>query len=149
MWLDQTNGLITKKNSVFREPVSTSADSLDPRHVFLVDGGLNIFVWYGRKCKNLLKSKARLMSEKINKIERKDKVKKCICGDKVNKFISNAHRGSELQKTVGAHIWILHGRWRHSDCVKDHSKSELFKMVVSLHWLISKCYSTVTCKVFI
>jgi hypothetical protein len=42
--------------------------------VFLVDGGLKIFVWYGRKCKNLLKSKARLMSEKINKIERKDKV---------------------------------------------------------------------------
>jgi hypothetical protein len=30
-------------------------------------------VWYGRKCKNVLKSKARLMAEKINKIERKDK----------------------------------------------------------------------------
>ena len=66
---------IILKLNFFREPVSTSAESLDPRHVFLVDGGLNIFVWYGRKCKNLLKSKARLMSEKINKIERKDKVK--------------------------------------------------------------------------
>ena len=55
------------------EPVLTSQDSLDPRHVFLVDGGLRIYVWYGLKCKNVLKSKARLMAEKINKNERKDK----------------------------------------------------------------------------
>jgi hypothetical protein len=61
-------------NLFFSEPVAASPDSLDPRHVFLVDGGLKIFVWYGRKCKNVLKSKARLMAEKINKIERKDKV---------------------------------------------------------------------------
>ena len=54
--------------------MAASPDSLDPRHVFLVDGGLKIFVWYGRKCKNVLKSKARLMAEKVNKIERKDKV---------------------------------------------------------------------------
>ena len=59
----------------FREPVGATPDSLDPRHVFLVDGGLKIFVWYGRKCKNVLKSKARLMAEKINKTERKDKVR--------------------------------------------------------------------------
>ena len=30
-------------------------------------------MWYGLRCKNVLKSKARLMSEKINKIERKNK----------------------------------------------------------------------------
>ena len=55
------------------EPGPLSDDSLDPRHVFLVDAGLRIYVWYGTKCKNLLKSKARLMAEKINKNERKDK----------------------------------------------------------------------------
>ena len=33
-----------------------------------------IFVWYGRNCKNVLKSKARLMAERINKNERKSKV---------------------------------------------------------------------------
>ena len=59
--------------SIHLEPVPLSEDSLDPRHVFLVDGGLRIYVWYGTKCKNVLKSKARLMAEKINKNERKDK----------------------------------------------------------------------------
>ena len=59
--------------SIHLEPVPTSEDSLDPRHVFLVDAGLRIYVWYGLKCKNVLKSKARLMAEKINKNERKDK----------------------------------------------------------------------------
>lgn len=59
--------------SIHLEPVPLSDDSLDPRHVFLVDGGLRIYVWYGVKCKNVLKSKARLMAEKINKNERKDK----------------------------------------------------------------------------
>ena len=60
------------------EPVATEPDSLDPRHVFLVDAGLKIFVWYGRKCKNVLRSKARLMAEKINKSERKDKAQIAI-----------------------------------------------------------------------
>ncbi len=59
--------------SIHLEPVHLSEDSLDPRHVFLVDAGLRIYVWYGIKCKNVLKSKARLMAEKINKNERKDK----------------------------------------------------------------------------
>jgi len=30
-------------------------------------------VWYGKNCKNVLKSKARLMAERINKNERKGK----------------------------------------------------------------------------
>ena len=55
------------------EAVSCATDCLDPRHVFLLDAGLRIFVWYGKKCKNVLKSKARLMAEKINKNERKNK----------------------------------------------------------------------------
>ena len=32
-----------------------------------------IMVWYGKDCKNVLKSKARLMAERINKNERKNK----------------------------------------------------------------------------
>ena len=47
--------------------------SLDPRFVFLLDAGLRIFVWYGKRCKNVLKSKTRLMAEKISKNERKAK----------------------------------------------------------------------------
>ena len=58
---------------VHLEPVVTSPEALDPGYVFLIDAGLKIYVWYGLKCKNVLKSKARLMAEKINKIERKNK----------------------------------------------------------------------------
>lgn len=60
-------------NGIHLEAVATEVQTLDPRYVFLVDAGLQIFVWYGMKCKNVLKSKARLMAEKINKIERKNK----------------------------------------------------------------------------
>ncbi len=59
--------------TIHLEPVPTAVQSLDPRFVFLIDGGLAIFVWYGLKSKNTLKSKARLMAEKINKVERKNK----------------------------------------------------------------------------
>ncbi|XP_063624360.1 protein flightless-1 [Cydia splendana] len=54
-------------------PVEVSAASLDPRHVFILDTGLIIYLWYGKKAKNTLKSKARLFAEKINKEERKNK----------------------------------------------------------------------------
>lgn len=55
------------------EPVGVEFASLDPRYVFVVDCGLKIYVWYGRCSKNTLKSKSRLLTEKINKIERKNK----------------------------------------------------------------------------
>jgi len=58
-------------SGIHLEPVPNRADSLDPNFVFLVDAGLQIYVWWGKTCKNVLKSKARLMSEKINKNERK------------------------------------------------------------------------------
>ncbi|XP_063536597.1 protein flightless-1 [Cydia strobilella] len=54
-------------------PVEVSAASLDTRHVFILDTGLIIYLWYGKKAKNTLKSKARLFAEKINKEERKNK----------------------------------------------------------------------------
>ncbi|CAG9834779.1 unnamed protein product [Diabrotica balteata] len=59
--------------SIHLEPVSVNVDSLDPRYVFILDTGVNIFVWNGKKAKNTLKSKSRLMCEKINKNERKNK----------------------------------------------------------------------------
>lgn len=48
-------------------------DSLDPGFVFVLDTGNKIFMWYGKRAKSTLKSKARLMAEKINKNERKNK----------------------------------------------------------------------------
>nr|CAD7455146.1 unnamed protein product [Timema tahoe] len=60
-------------SSIHLEPVPVAVSSLDPRYVFVLDTGLKIFMWYGRKSKNTFKSKARLMAEKINKNERKNK----------------------------------------------------------------------------
>ena len=60
-------------HGIHLEAVTPTTKSLDPRFVFLLDAGLRIFVWYGKKCKNILKSKARLMAEKISKNERKNK----------------------------------------------------------------------------
>lgn len=59
--------------SIHLEPVAVSPDSLDPNFVFVLDTGLKIYMWYGKKSKNTLKSKSRLMAEKINKNERKNK----------------------------------------------------------------------------
>lgn len=59
--------------TIHLEPVAVAVDSLDPRYVFMLDAGLKIFIWNGKKSKNTLKSKARLMAEKINKNERKNK----------------------------------------------------------------------------
>lgn len=59
--------------SIHLEPVPVCFDSLDPGFVFVLDTGNKIFIWYGKKAKSTLKSKARLMAEKINKNERKNK----------------------------------------------------------------------------
>lgn len=59
--------------SIHLEPVGVSVDSLDPCFVFILDTGVKIYLWNGKKAKNTLKSKARLMCEKINKNERKNK----------------------------------------------------------------------------
>ncbi|OWR42979.1 protein flightless-1 [Danaus plexippus] len=60
-------------SSIHLEPSPVSASSLDPRYVFVLDTGLRIHLWNGKKAKNTLKSKARLFAEKINKEERKNK----------------------------------------------------------------------------
>ncbi|KAJ8955152.1 hypothetical protein NQ318_009045 [Aromia moschata] len=59
--------------SIHLEPVALSVESLDPCYVFMLDTGTKIYLWNGKKAKNTLKSKSRLMCEKINKNERKNK----------------------------------------------------------------------------
>lgn len=59
--------------SIHLEPVPICIESLDPGYVFVLDTGNTIYMWYGKKAKSTLKSKARLMAEKINKNERKNK----------------------------------------------------------------------------
>lgn len=59
--------------SIHLEPVPVQYDSLDPGFVFVLDTGNKVFMWYGKNAKSTLKSKARLMAEKINKNERKNK----------------------------------------------------------------------------
>lgn len=61
------------RSGIHLEPVTVSSESLDPRFVFVLDTGLKIYMWYGKKAKNTFKSKARLLAEKINKNERKNK----------------------------------------------------------------------------
>ena len=50
-------------------PLSTQ--SLDHRYVFIVDAGRMIYIWTGKKSTLMLRSKARLVAEKMNKNERK------------------------------------------------------------------------------
>ena len=52
-----------------------------------------IFVWYGKKCENVLKSKARLKTEKTNKNEHKNKASIYIFfqGDEPQLFWMSLH----------------------------------------------------------
>lgn len=59
--------------TIHLEPVALASTSLDLRFVFILDTGRKIFVWNGKKAANILVSKARLLCEKINKNERKNK----------------------------------------------------------------------------
>ncbi|XP_022317949.2 protein flightless-1 homolog isoform X3 [Crassostrea virginica] len=46
---------------------------LDRRYVFLFDKGMDIFIWTGKLAKGVTRTKTRLIAEKINKNERKNK----------------------------------------------------------------------------
>ncbi|OXB68769.1 hypothetical protein ASZ78_002184 [Callipepla squamata] len=61
------------KKNVKLEPVALKGTSLDPRFVFLLDHGLELFVWRGSRATLSSTTKARLFAEKINKNERKGK----------------------------------------------------------------------------
>ncbi|KAG7270171.1 hypothetical protein CRUP_026172 [Coryphaenoides rupestris] len=61
------------KRNIRLESVPLKGSSLDPRFVFLLDTGLDIFVWRGANATLSSTTKARLFAEKINKNERKSK----------------------------------------------------------------------------
>ncbi|CAG9770082.1 unnamed protein product [Ceutorhynchus assimilis] len=94
--------------SIHLEPVAISPYSLDPRYVFILDKGMSIFIWNGKKAKNTLKSKARLMCEKINKNERKNKaeINGEIVGDESKEFWTTLGlpEGVSPQEVVTEHV---------------------------------------------
>ncbi|KAL3268088.1 hypothetical protein HHI36_007215 [Cryptolaemus montrouzieri] len=92
--------------SIHLEPVAVLGESLDPGYVFVLDTGLKIFIWHGKKSKNTLKSKARLMAEKINKNERKNKAE-----------IFTENMGTEDKQ-----FWIAlgHPDGIHQDLIQEH-----------------------------
>ena len=51
--------------------VALSSNSLCHTHVFVLDAGKELFVWCGGKSKLNERSKARLITERMNKLERK------------------------------------------------------------------------------
>ncbi|XP_051905189.1 protein flightless-1 homolog [Hippocampus zosterae] len=61
------------KKNIRLESVAVKSCSLDPRYVFLLDAGLEIFIWRGANATLSGTTKARLFAEKINKNERKGK----------------------------------------------------------------------------
>nr|XP_060642773.1 protein flightless-1 homolog [Anolis sagrei ordinatus] len=61
------------KKNIKLEPVPLKGTSLDPRFAFLLDHGLEIYVWRGGQATLSATTKARLFAEKINKNERKGK----------------------------------------------------------------------------
>ncbi|CAL9693740.1 unnamed protein product [Knipowitschia caucasica] len=61
------------KKNIKLESVPAKGSSLDPRFVFLLDTGPEIFIWRGANATLSGTTKARLFAEKINKNERKGK----------------------------------------------------------------------------
>lgn len=61
------------ETSLNLEPVHLAYETLDTENVYMLDGGLKLYLWYGTKARNTVKSKSRLLAEKINKNERKNK----------------------------------------------------------------------------
>jgi len=68
-----------KTRQLHLETVAISSNSLDSRLVFLIDVGTKIFIWNGMKSKNTTRQKARLLAEKLNKEERKNKAELIFC----------------------------------------------------------------------
>ena len=62
---------ISGSHRLVLEPVPLDASYLKSEYVYLLDDGMNIFLWNGNKSNPITRSKARLFAEKINKHERK------------------------------------------------------------------------------
>ena len=67
------------QRQLYLETVPIDVESLDPNFVFVLDAGYIIYVWNGKKAKNTMKQKGRLLAEKINKEERKNKAEIMFC----------------------------------------------------------------------
>ncbi|XP_030381429.1 protein flightless-1 [Scaptodrosophila lebanonensis] len=93
--------------TIHLEPVTVKLESLDPRHAFVLDLGTRIHIWLGKHSKNTLNSKARLMAEKINKTERKNKCE--IFVDHQGAESEEFWQGLEVKPEVGAtYIFLEH-----------------------------------------
>ena len=68
-----------KTRQLHLETVPICSDSLDSRFVFLIDIGTKIYIWNGMKSKNTTRQRARLLGEKLNKEERKNKAELVFC----------------------------------------------------------------------
>ncbi|KAK4336872.1 hypothetical protein RND71_043907 [Anisodus tanguticus] len=67
------------QRQLYLETVPIETQSLDSKFVFVLDAGYIIYVWNGKKAKNTMKQKGRLLAEKINKEERKNKAEIVFC----------------------------------------------------------------------
>ncbi|XP_025115858.1 LOW QUALITY PROTEIN: protein flightless-1 homolog [Pomacea canaliculata] len=61
----------TGTQSVHMERCPLLVNVLDMRHVFLLDAGLKLFIWFGKKSNLVTSDKVKVITEKINKNERK------------------------------------------------------------------------------
>lgn len=61
------------EKSIIVEPVEMHHSSLNANDVFILDNGAKIFLWFGKKSRNTVKSKARLLATKVNKNDKKNK----------------------------------------------------------------------------
>lgn len=62
---------ISGQQTLSMDACPLTPQSLDYRYVFILDAGKQIYIWTGKKSTLMLRSKARLIAEKLNKNERK------------------------------------------------------------------------------
>ncbi|XP_071963998.1 protein flightless-1 homolog [Antedon mediterranea] len=111
--------------NIHLEPVPVDKSSLDPRYTYLLDNRLSIMIWYGDQSKSLTRSKARLMAEKINKMERKN-----------NANILMMTQGSEINE-----FWEILGGFdidfKPTPCVEDFTpmKPKLYQVGLGMGYL--------------
>jgi len=62
---------ISGQQTLSMDACPLTVQSLDYRYAFILDAGRQIYIWTGKKSTLMLRSKARLIAEKLNKNERK------------------------------------------------------------------------------
>ncbi|KAG1675355.1 Protein flightless-1 [Nymphon striatum] len=140
--------LHTYNKQLHLECVPVSIDSLDPRYCFVLDAGYQLFVWFGKLSKGVLKSKgrvrlevlgyskprseqAKLLAEKINKNERKNKAEVFVYEDfdETEEFwkITNAEDGGTKPES-----------WSPKQCVPNNfvpTASRLYQVGLGMGYL--------------